>query len=474
MDDTSTTLCVDLDGTLVRSDLLVESALAAFKARPISALKAFLSLVRGRAQMKQRLAEQVDLRIDLLPYNPAVIALAEKARASGRSVALATASNRKYAEQVAGHLGLFDAIFASDGETNLSSQTKAECLEQSYGEGRFDYVGDSRKDLAVWSKARRAFVVNPQAGVIAGLQGRSIPYECLTLRGPDVATVLRALRPHQWLKNALVFVPLLGAHLYFDPAAILSAAMAFVAFSVMASAGYLINDLLDLDSDRQHSRKRQRPLASGALPLVWGLALIPILIGAGAVLGALLSPLFVGVLFGYLAATLAYSLHLKRRPTVDVLTLATLYTVRVIGGAAAIGVGLSFWLLAFSVFLFLSLAYLKRYAELEALRSDGGDWASGRGYGVKDLELVRSLGIPAGYGAVMVLALYINSPEVRVLYAYPELIWLVCPLLLYWIARAWTIAHRGLMHDDPLVFAIEDRGSQVTVLSCALVMWLAL
>lgn len=241
----------------------------------------------------------------------------------------------------------------------------------------------------------------------------------------------------------------------------------------MASAGYVINDLLDLEADRAHTRKRRRPFACGALPITWGLALIPLLVGTGAAVGALLSPVFFGVLLIYLVGTLAYSLHLKRRPTMDVLTLAGLYTLRVIGGAAALGLSPSFWLLAFSMFLFLSLAYLKRYAEIESLRREGGTWASGRGYGVRDLELVRGLGIPAGYGAVLVLALYINSPEVRVLYSQPELIWLACPLLLFWIARTWTMAHRGLMHDDPLLFAIQDRGSQFTLLLCGLILGFA-
>lgn len=473
MDETSVALCIDLDGTLVRSDLLVESALMAIKTQPLAAAGALLGLTRGRAHLKQRLADLADLRVDLLPYNPAVIALAATARQVGRPVVLATASNRKFADQVGLHLGCFDKVHASDDQTNLSARVKAERLVRLYDEGGYDYVGDSTKDLAVWQHARRAIVVDPQPGVISGLHRLRIAHEVLSARGPWFSPLMRALRPHQWLKNALVFLPLLAAHLYLDPHALLGAAAAFVAFSLMASAGYLVNDLLDLEADRQHPRKRQRPFACGALPVTWGLALIPLLAGAAAVIGALLSPLFLGVLVVYFCATLAYSLHLKRRTTLDVLTLAGLYTLRVIGGAAAIGVPPSFWLLAFSMFLFLSLAYLKRYAEIEALRREGGEWASGRGYGVNDLELVRGLGIPAGYGAVLVLALYINSPEVRVLYRYPELIWLVCPMLLFWIARAWSVAHRGVMHDDPLIFSIEDRGSQLILLFCGLILWFA-
>ena len=474
MDETSVALCIDLDQTLVRSDLLVESALKAVKNRPFAAMAAALGLMKGRAHVKQCLAELADLRVDLLPYDPGVLALAEAAKAAGRPVVLATGANRKYAEQVSQHLGIFDAVHGSDATTNLSARVKAKRLVQLYGEGGFDYVGDARKDLAVWRHARHAIVVNPQPGVLSGLARSGVPYELLSRRGPLLSPMVRALRPHQWLKNALVFLPLLAAHLYADTPAILSAVTAFLAFSLMASAGYVVNDLLDLEADRQHARKRRRPFACGDLPITWGLALVALLVVGAAAVGAFLPPLFLVVLCGYFAATLAYSLYLKRRMTLDVLTLAGLYTLRVIGGTAAIGVPPSFWLLAFSMFLFLSLAYLKRYAELESLRRDGGERASGRGYGITDLELVRGLGIPAGYSAVMVLALYINGPEVRVLYRHPEVIWLVCPILLYWTARTWSIAHRGLMHDDPLVFAIEDRVSQVTLLLCGLTLWFAL
>lgn len=350
---------------------------------------------------------------------------------------------------------------------------KAERLVQVYGEGGFDYAGDSRNDLAVWCHARRAIVVNPAPGLLSDLTRRGVRHEVLGRREAPWAHLIRALRAHQWLKNALVFLPLLTAHLLLDARALLGAVAAFLAFSFMASAGYVINDLLDLDADRRHSRKRLRPFACGALSVTRGLVFAAALAVGASVVAALLPPLFLAVLYAYLVVTLAYSLHLKRRMTLDVLTLAGLYTLRVIGGAAATGIPLSFWLLAFSMFLFLGLAYLKRYAELESLRRHGGDWVSGRGYGIKDLDLVRSLGIPAGYGAVLVLALYINSPEVRVLYSHPQVIWLICPLLLYWTARTWSIAHRGLMHDDPLIFAITDRGSQAALLMCALILFFA-
>jgi 4-hydroxybenzoate polyprenyltransferase len=262
---------------------------------------------------------------------------------------------------------------------------------------------------------------------------------------------------HQWLKNLLVFVPLLAAHRVLDST--LLAVLAFAAFSLCASGVYLLNDLLDLKSDRRHHSKRNRPLAAGKLPLLGGLLAAPVLTLAAFAVALAVSPLFALVLGGYWLTTLAYSLQLKRKVMLDVLLLAALYTARIIGGAVAIMVEPSFWLLAFSMFMFLSLALLKRYTELAALLADGRDKASGRGYRVDDLPLLQSFGAASGYGAVLVLALYINSPESLELYTRPYALWLLCPMLLYWISRAWFVAHRGEMHDDPVVYAATDRFS---------------
>jgi len=469
----TTALVVDLDDTLVRTDLLLESALFALKRDPVAALAAFASLAGGKARLKDRLAALVDLRADLLPYNDQVLALVRTRREQGDAVVLATASHEKHAHTVAAHLGLFDEVYASTAELNLSGPSKAERLVERFGEGGFDYAADAAKDIAVWRRARRAIVVDPAPDTLAAVAGAGIPHEVLHTRERAFRPLIKALRPHQWLKNSLVFLPLFAAHLIGDPGAVLACVLAFVGFSLMASAGYLVNDLLDLEADRAHPRKCRRPFASGALPIRVGLVLVPVLIGAALLPALLWSPPLAGVLLLYLATTLSYSLFLKQRPTVDVLTLAGLYTLRVIGGTVAIGVELSFWLLAFSMFLFLSLAYIKRYAELVSLGRDGERWPSGRGYSVDDLPLVQSLGVAAGYGAVLVMALYINSPEIDLLYRHPDVMWLVCPILLYWVVRTWTIAHRGLMHDDPLVFALDDRVSLATILAAGVVVVLA-
>lgn len=471
-------LVVDLDDTLIRTDLLLESALVALKVAPLKFAAALASLRHGKARLKARLAALADLRADLLPYNEQVLELVRSRRAEGAPVALATASNRKYADAVAEHLGLFDAIYASSAESNLSGPRKAAQLVERFGPGGFDYAADAHKDLPVWQKSRQAIAVDPSPRTLVALSAVGVP--CQIIQTPDKSskawrmTVLEALRPHQWAKNGLVFLPLFAAHMLGDLDAVLACLLVFIGFNLTASAGYVVNDLLDLEADRAHPRKRRRPFSSGALPVRTGVVLVPILILAGLVPAMLVSVLLAGILLLYLATTLGYSYYLKRKPTIDVLTLASLYTLRVIGGAVAIGVELSFWLLAFSMSLFLSLAYVKRYTELYGLQRNGVRWPSGRGYSVDDLPLLLTLGLVAGYGAVLVLALYINSPEIELLYTHPNLIWLVCPLLLYWVVRIWTITHRGQMHDDPLVFALENRISLLTICIAGLVVMLAI
>jgi 4-hydroxybenzoate polyprenyltransferase len=312
----------------------------------------------------------------------------------------------------------------------------------------------------VWKRARRAIVVSPDAGLAE--RARSVSEVERVFDQPRhgaIATWVRALRAHQWVKNVLLFVPLLAAHRFTDLPAWGAAALAFLAFSLCASAVYLLNDLLDLPADRHHPRKRHRPLAAGTLPLLQGLIAIPLLLLLAAALAMLLPAAFGISLACYFAITLAYSLYLKRIAVADTMTLAALYTLRIIAGAFALGPMLSFWLLAFSMFLFLSLAMIKRHAELTVMRSEGRGAAAGRGYVVDDLAMIATLGGASGYLSVLVLALYINSEASQKLYAQPVLLWLLCPLLLYWISRAWMITHRGAMHDDPIVFAFRDRTS---------------
>jgi len=454
----SRALCVDLDGTLLRSDILYESLLALLAHNPLYIFLVPLWLLRGKAHLKRQLALRVQLPADTLPYDERVLDILRTT--TQRPRVLCTASDLLLVQPIADHLGLFEEVMASDGHTNLSGSNKGHALAARYGEHGFDYMGNGHVDIKVWAHAGGAIVVNNGAGLANAAAKQTEVLAHLPAQNGGLLTWIKAMRIYQWLKNLLVLVPLLTAHLFFDIGSVIDAATAFLAFGLCASGVYLLNDLLDLTPDRMHPRKRKRPFAAGTLPLLHGLLVAPLITLAGFALAFWCSPAFAGVLLCYYVMTLGYSLKLKRIVMIDVVMLAALYTVRIIGGAVAINSELSFWLLAFSMFVFLSLAMLKRYTELASALASGKEMAIGRGYSVADLPLVQSLGAAAGYIGVLVFALYINSPESLELYRNPKLLWLLCPVLLYWISRTWVIAHRGGMHDDPIVFAARDRVSQ--------------
>ncbi len=455
-------LVVDLDGTLIRTDLLVESASQFLIQNPLAFFKPLLWLLRGKTVLKTELAQRVRLDASALPYNTDVLDWLRAEKQSGRRLVLATASHRVLADQVAQHLQLFDEVLATEGDTNLKSTAKAQALVDRFGLAGFDYVGNDWPDMQVWAKAHTAHVVDAPAALLSRAQAQGPVGQVFRSDLPSKPmAMLKAMRLHQWMKNLLVFVPLMAAHQYADASRDVLALMAFVVFSLTASSVYLLNDLVDVQDDRHHARKRHRPFASGALGLVLGWCTWPLLLLLAIGLSAAFMPVLFSVSLGvYFVLTVAYSLHLKQLAVVDVLTLAALYTLRIIAGAAAIDVAVSFWLLLFSMFIFLSLALIKRYSELKVARDAGKTGAlRGRGYEPDDLELVSSLGGSAGFIAVLVLALYIQDGQAAHLYATPQLIWLACPVMLFWISRAWLIAHRGRMHDDPIVFALKDKVS---------------
>ncbi len=470
-----TPLVVDLDGTLLRSDLLLETGLAFVRHRPLKALRLFNWLVEGKAALKANLARAVDIDVTVLPYEPAVLDLVNSARNSGRKVVLATASHISLAERIAEHLGIFDQVLASDEKVNLSSHRKRDLLVEHFGVKGFDYVGNSSDDFSVWKVARDAYVVNPERGVERRAQAIGNVKEVMLSNVASVKDWRKALRLHQWMKNILIFVPLLAAHQLGNYLLIWQGVMAFLFFGLCASSVYLLNDLLDLADDRHHGTKKFRPFASGRLSISSGIMVFPVLlIGAFAGAAMFLPWTFVATLVAYYILTFAYSLWLKRQMAVDVIALAALYTLRIIAGAAAFGLELTFWILAFSMFMFLSLALVKRYAELgEARRKGLTQKTRGRGYYPGDLEMISSLGASSGYLAVMVLALYIHDQATTSLYAHPQVIWLACPLLLFWVTRVWMLTHRGQMHDDPVVFAIRDRVSLMVGALFCLVFWAA-
>jgi 4-hydroxybenzoate polyprenyltransferase len=426
----SSPLIVELEGALARTDTLHEGLLRLLKHQPHLTPAVLVWNLRGRAFLRAEVARRVELDVTRLPYDEALVARLSEEKARGRRLVLATAADRRVAEAVASHLGLFDSVLASDGSVELSGARREARLRET-GAERFE-------------EARASGSPN------------SLP-----------RALLKALRVHQWAKNVLVFVPLLLSHKAQHGPLFLQALLAFVAFSLCASSVYVLNDLLDLDSDRRHPTKRRRPFASGALSVRTGLWLAPLLLGAGAAVALLLPWSFVALLGTYYVITFAYSLYLKQVAMLDVLVLAGLYTVRIFGGSRAVGVPTSSWLFTFSMFLFLSLALMKRLSEVRRLRLSNETAAHGRGYVSSDYEQLASLGVSSGYLSVLVLALYITSKEVTVLYTHSERLWLLCPVMMYWVGRVWLLAHRGQVNEDPLIFALKDKVSYAVGLLAA-------
>jgi 4-hydroxybenzoate polyprenyltransferase/phosphoserine phosphatase len=446
---TAVPLCIDLDGTLIRTDLLHESLLALVRQDPRALLSLPYRLFGGRAAFKHAIADRVTIDATALPYNKAVLALIDQARTDGRPVVLATAAAPQLADAVAAHLGGFDAVISSGANANLSGVAKAARLSEQFGSGGFDYVGNAAADIPVWKAARQGFVVGGNSALDKHAN-RIEPTSAVF--GP----FFNSLRPVQWLKNLLIFVPLLAGHKIGDANLLFAAVCAFVAFCLTASAVYIVNDLLDLDADRHHHRKAARPFASGAVPVAAGVIAAPILLIGGIVLGTMfLPPAFIAVLGGYLLLTSLYSFWLKRLVIVDVIVLAGLYTLRIFAGSAATGIAPSFWLLAFSQFIFFSLAIVKRYTEL-LTKGDSASIVAGRGYYADDLPVLMALGASSGLMAVLVMALYIDSTATTTLYAGRAWLWFIPPPILYWVARLWMKTHRGEVHDDPVIFAARD------------------
>ncbi len=466
-------LCVDLDGTLTRTDLLFEAFFVLFKQNPLSIFLCIGWALRGRAYLKEQIAQRVKIAVDVLPYNTELLAWLRDEHSSGRDLYLCTATNQRLAAQIAAHVGLFTGVLASTDSNNLRGKNKARALVEQFGDRGFDYCGDAKADLPVWRQARNAIVVGDKQMAAAARKANAaiIFFE---EKRRLIPLVLKEMRVHQWVKNVLIFVPLLTAHRFTDLAALAASGIAFLSFSLLASSVYLLNDMLDLDADRRHTRKRSRPFASGRLPLSFGIVLTLLLLAAGGGLAALLPWKFGAVLAAYFATTVAYSFALKRMTLIDVFTLACLYTVRVIAGGTAAGIPLSYWLILFCVPIFLSLAMVKRYVELDMILREGKAEAAGRGYITQDMSILRSFGTASAYLAVLVLALYLNSPEMRLLYLHPQALWATFALTLFWVSRIWMCAFRGNMHDDPIVFAFKDRASVGVIALCGVTMLIAI
>lgn len=464
-------LFVDLDGTLIHSDLLVESFLELIKRHFLCLFLVPLWLLRGKAFLKDQIASRVALRADLLPYNLELLDYLRAQKAQGRELILISASNNRLVQAVADHLGIFSQAIGSDNKVNCSGTRKLARIRELHKE--FTYAGDDSIDLQVWKGANAAIPVNASAELKRQVAAITTIEKEFDGNPTGLRPYLKALRLHQWLKNTLVFLPLALAHQLDNPELIWQATVAFVCFGLCASSVYVLNDLLDLPSDRQHRSKCKRPFAAGDVPLIHGLLISPVLLVIALAIALTLPIAFVIILALYYLCTGLYSFVLKRIMLVDVIMLAALYTLRIISGAAAISVVPSFWLLAFSMFLFFSLAVVKRYTELDYLREAGIAQSEGRGYYAQDLSMMAMFGGASAFLSVMVFALYINNDDTRNQYLTPEILWLICPLLLYMITRIWLLAARGQIEEDPIVFALKDRVSQAVTLTCGGMLWLA-
>ena len=452
-------LCVDLDGTLVKSDTLVDSLLVMLRTRPAMLLQLPGVLVHGKAAFKKHISASITLDVAHLPYNRALLHFLQHESAQGRAIYLATGADARLAHGVADHLGIFAGVLGSDGETNLTGHNKLDRLRDQMHSGAFDYIGNARPDLPLLAHATVPMVANPSLGLRLGMRARGIhPANEFIERSHLLKSFFKAIRMHQWAKNLLIFLPLLLSH-RLTASNEFSAALAFFCFSLTASATYIVNDLLDIEADRRHPRKRRRPFASGDLSVFEGLGIVIVFLLLALAGGRYLSTEFYGWLLLYLVSTLAYSLYFKRVALVDVMVLSGLYTLRLLAGSAATLTPISHWLAGFSIFLFLSLAFVKRFAELENLRASGASPRNGRGYLVADIEQLRSFGTASAFAAVVVFANYISGRDVTALYHQPRMLWMIMPMIILWLCRVWLLASRGELNEDPVVFALTDRTS---------------
>ncbi len=449
-------LCVDLDGTLIKSDSLIDSLLVLLRTAPLKAVRLPLVVFRGKAAFKAFVAQSISIDIAHLPYNNSVLRYLHLEHARERPLYLATGADQRLAHRVAAHLGIFTDVLASDGATNLTGRNKLDSLRTQLHSEAFDYIGNATPDLPLLVHATEPMLANPSLGLRLRLKARHIePARVFVEHRPLFSSLVKALRPYQWAKNILIFAPLFLSH-SLSMAKLRTALIAFACFSLTASSAYIVNDLLDIEADRRHPSKRMRPFAAGDLPATVGAFLAACLLLIGVLTARTLPWPFFAWLLIYLGTTLAYTWYLKRLELVDVLVLSGLYILRLLAGSAATQTPISHWLAGFSMFLFLSLAIVKRFAELENLRISNATPQNGRGYILADLNQLRAFGTASAYAAVVVFAIYISSPDVTLLYHDSRLLWMIVPLMILWLNRVWLLAARGKLNEDPVAFALTD------------------
>jgi 4-hydroxybenzoate polyprenyltransferase len=453
-------LCVDLDDTLIRSDSLIENTLQLIAKEPLLIFTLpLIAVARGKAFLKHYVASKQAIDAASLPYNEELISFLRKEQMRGRKLYLVTGANRKVGRAVNNYLRIFDDVYGSDKAVNLVGENKKTFLVKKFGNRQFDYIGDSSHDLSVFKHAHHAILVGVSRSVEAAARKHGNVALVFKRQKLGLKTIVKAMRCHQWVKNLLLFLPLIFAHQIPSPELLLKALLGFLAFSFCASSIYLINDLIDLPADRAHPDKKKRPFASGELPLTHAIYLVPLLWVLSALCVSYLPAHFIYFIGGYALLTTAYTLRLKQVPIADILVLATVFSTRFFAGSIATDVKLSPWFIAFTAFFFLSLALIKRCSELIMLRDLKQTKSKGRGYLVEDIPLLVSLGTSSGYVGVLILALYVNSDNARNLYPGREILWTILPLMLYWLSRMWLITSRGQMHSDPIAFVIKDKVS---------------
>lgn len=462
---------MDLDGTLIKADLLEEAVFLYLKSKPWGVFRLLRSLARSRVRLKNFLVNNVDLKVELLPYNQKVLERIALAKEAGHQVVLASASPLGFVKAVAEHLGIFDKVIATE-DSNLKGLEKLAGLKALYPNSEITYLGDSNSDIPVWKGLGKAYLVNASRITKNRLLFAEIPYEIVDdSQKLSLRLIRKSFRYHQWAKNFLIFLPLILSHAHQDDLWKVSI-LAFVSFSFAASSIYIINDLFDLEADRRHKKKKERPFASGALSISQGIILFGITTSVSILLAILINPGFLLCLFVYFLANLAYTLRLKQIHSLDIIMLAGMYTIRIMAGSETTGIEVSQWLLGFSTFLFFGLAALKRFVEVSALQPH--QKAAGRGYVAEDKMVLAALGGGSSLMACLVLALYFTSPAVGELYTKPDLLWLILPIHMYWVSSIWILASRGKIDDDPVLHTIKSRSTYILAAIVGLVVFWAI
>jgi 4-hydroxybenzoate polyprenyltransferase len=467
----SAPLYVDLDGTLIKTDLLFESLARLLKQKPWLLLMVPVWCLQGRAALKRKIAQHISIDVASLPYNLSLLEWLRREKATNRRLVLATAAEQSLARQIADYVGLFDGVLASDGLTNLKGKHKLRALKQEAG-GVFEYAGNSRSDLEIWSQCDSAIAVGISTSLLKRVRELVRNVAIFDGRFKDPRQYVAALRLHQWAKNVLIYIPLITAHELLNPILLLKSTLCVLLFSLCCSSQYVLNDLMDLEADRQHPKKRTRPFASGNIALETGFVMAPVLL-AISIAGAMVLSKWLGMLLmGYFVLSFFYSLHFKRIVLLDAFLLSGLYMTRVIAGHLVTGVPFSIWLLSFAYFLFLSLAFGKRWVELDNVKRTNQVMV-GRGYEVGDITQINLFGVCSAFLSVVVFLLYLQSDKVKEMYRQPELLWLLSPLFLYWISRIWILSSRGKINEDPVLFVLKDRVTYAVGMVCGLIMFAA-